>query len=114
EQADRLIKALPGLRLVITVEVLGDRAWPELSPRLDWTDAVSGGAELIFADVAFDRPLWVLWSSGTTGKPKAIVQSHGGIVLGFFASIGLGSDVRPGDRYLIITSASWMMWNYLV
>lgn len=114
-QAQELITALPGLRLVITIDLITTPDWSELGiDHLAWPEAVAPAAELNFAEVEFDHPLWVLWSSGTTGKPKGIVQSHGGIVLAFFASIGLGSDIRADDRYFVVTSASWMMWNYLV
>ncbi|WP_152361080.1 acetoacetate--CoA ligase [Microlunatus speluncae] len=130
-QARELITALPELRLVITIDLLAGSLpepvegqttvvdhlvdWSGLAvDHRAWPEAVAPEAELTFAEVEFDHPLWVLWSSGTTGKPKGIVQSHGGIVMAVFASIGLGSDVRADDRYFVVTSASWMMWNYLV
>jgi acetoacetyl-CoA synthetase len=67
-----------------------------------------------FAQVPFDHPLWVLYSSGTTGKPKPIVQSHGGILLEHLKSIHLQLDLTPDDRFFWYTSTGWMMWNFLV
>ncbi len=72
------------------------------------------GAELDFEPVAFDHPLWVLYSSGTTGLPKAIVHGHGGIALELLKSISLQLDLGPADRFFWFTTTGWMMWNFLV
>jgi acetoacetyl-CoA synthetase len=76
-------------------------------------DQGSPGAELRFEQVGFDHPLWVLYSSGTTGLPKAIVQGHGGILLEQVKK-RMHLDLRPGDRMFWFTTTGWMMWNFLV
>ena len=81
-----------------------------------WEDllAAGNGAEPAFEPVAFDHPLWVLYSSGTTGLPKAIVHGHGGIALELLKSISLQLDLGPDDRFFWFTTTGWMMWNFLV
>ena len=76
--------------------------------------AAGAGAELAFERVPFDHPLWVLYSSGTTGLPKAIVQGHGGILLEQLKKLHLHLDAQPGDRVFWFTTTGWMMWNFLV
>jgi acetoacetyl-CoA synthetase len=79
-----------------------------------WDDLLADPAELSFESVPFDHPLWVLYSSGTTGLPKAIVQGHGGILLEHLKKANLHSDLGPGDRFFWFTTTGWMMWNFLV
>jgi acetoacetyl-CoA synthetase len=81
-----------------------------------WDDLlVEGeGTELTFERVPFDHPLWVLYSSGTTGLPKAIVQGQGGILLEQLKKMHLHADARPGDRLFWFTTTGWMMWNFIV
>jgi acetoacetyl-CoA synthetase len=76
--------------------------------------AAGEGAELSFERVPFDHPLWVLYSSGTTGLPKAIVQGQGGILLEHLKKLNLHVDSHPGDRLFWFTTTGWMMWNFLV
>jgi acetoacetyl-CoA synthetase len=71
-------------------------------------------SEFAFEQVPFSHPLWILFSSGTTGLPKAIVHSHGGILLEQLKLQQMHMDLRPGDRLLFFTTTGWMMWNFLV
>ncbi len=81
-----------------------------------WDDLLDEhrGAGLSFERVPFDHPLWVLYSSGTTGLPKAIVQGQGGILLEHLKKADLHIDLGPGDRFFWFTTTGWMMWNMLV
>ncbi|MFF7093784.1 acetoacetate--CoA ligase [Streptomyces rubradiris] len=106
-----LRRELPTLRAVVHIPLLGTDA-PEGA--LDWSALTAGDTEPVYEQVPFDHPLWVLYSSGTTGLPKAIVQSQGGILLEHLKQLGLHCDLGPGDRFFWYTSTGWMMWNFLV
>ena len=78
-----------------------------------WADLLSEPASLEFERVPFDAPLYVLFSSGTTGLPKPIVHGHGGITVEHLKVLGLQSDLGPADRFFWFSTTGWMMWNYL-
>jgi acetoacetyl-CoA synthetase len=105
---------LPSLEHVVLLPYLDPDAAPG-PDTLSWHDLLAGPVEpLRFEPVPFDHPLWVLYSSGTTGLPKAIVHGHGGIVLEHAKVLGLHCDIRAGDRMFWYTTSGWMMWNLLL
>lgn len=117
EVVARLQSEMPSLEKTVVVPYLKED--PDVGALNDvvlWDDLASGneGAELTFEPVPFDHPLWVLYSSGTTGLPKAIVQSQGGILIEQLKKLALHANVGPGSRLFWFTTTGWMMWNFTV
>jgi len=110
-----LQQALPTLHTTVLLPYLSkDTDTEGETSMVLWHDFLSSDTTLTFEQVPFEHPLWVLYSSGTTGLPKAIVQGHGGIVLEHLKSVGLSLDLKPGDIFFWYTTTGWMMWNILV
>lgn len=105
-----VVAQLPTVQHVVQIPYAGDA----LPGAVAWADLLDHPAELAFRPVSFDHPLYVLFSSGTTGPPKAIVHGHGGIVLEHLKNHALHWDLGAGDRLLWFTTTAWMMWNALV
>ena len=114
-EMEQIIAGLPGLEQVIHVPgpaglaIPSGQAWDDL---MDHPPVPA--SEFEFEQVPFGHPLWVLFSSGTTGLPKAITHSHGGILIEQLKLQTLNMDLRPGDRLFFYTTSGWMMWNFLV
>jgi acetoacetyl-CoA synthetase len=113
EQIAEIRAGLPSLETVVHVPYAGgaDDALPEA---VTWDELLGEPAELAFDPLPFAHPLYVLFSSGTTGLPKAIVHCHGGILLEHLKNHGFSWDLQPGDRLQWFTTTAWMMWNALV
>ena len=113
ELIEAIRDGLPSLETVVHVPYLGDAA-DVVPDSVPWDELLAERGELQFDPVPFGHPLYVLFSSGTTGLPKAIVHCHGGILLEHLKNHGFSWDLQPGDRLQWFTTTAWMMWNALV
>jgi acetoacetyl-CoA synthetase len=107
----QLRAALPTVEHLVVLEQLGRGPVPDA---LRWDDLIASHEPLRCSRVRFDHPLWILYSSGTTGLPKPIVHSQGGVLLEQLKVLHLHLDAQAGDRVFWFTTTGWMMWNFLV
>jgi len=117
DNAAQVAAGMPTLQQVVVVPYTTDR--PDLSRipkavRYDEARSAAGRAALSFAQLPFSHPLYIMFSSGTTGKPKCLVQGAGGVLINHLKELLLHTDLKPADTITYITTCSWMMWNWLL
>jgi len=109
-----VVADVPGIERVVMVPfITGLSTDVSLSNAVDWSSFAVSGAELMFTPVAFNQPLYIMFSSGTTGVPKCIVHGQGGTLLQHLKEHQLHGGIGPGDRLFYFTTCGWMMWNWL-
>lgn len=113
EEVAAIRAALPSVQTLVHLPYL-DADAPTPDGAIAWADLLGEPADLVFDRVPFDAPLYVLFSSGTTGLPKPIVHGHGGIALEHLKSLGLHLDLGPADTFFWFSTTGWMMWNLLI
>lgn len=114
---EKIVEGVPSIEKVIVASYMGERGDISSVPKSVHFDdflAKEKGLEIKFEQVPFEHPLYIMFTSGTTGKPKCLVQGVGGILISHLKDLLLFTDLKPEDTHYYVTTCSWMMWNWLL